>query len=85
MNDQERTLVVLAVATAVVAVVQSRQERKRELLQENQDDGNKGRVPDTITIKRQRRNLPALFLEIGPTTFRRMYRMNEGSFFALLL
>jgi hypothetical protein len=30
-----------------------------------------------------RRNLLALFMEIGMTNFRRMYRMNECSFYAL--
>jgi hypothetical protein len=82
-SSSQTLIIAMAVAAAVSAVVRTRLKRKKKLLQENHDDGNKGRVPDTITIKRQRRNLPALFLEIGPSNFRRMYRMNECSFFAL--
>jgi hypothetical protein len=82
MNRQQKMMVFLAVATAVSAVVRTRMERKRKELEEN-EDGHKGRVPDSITIKRQRRDLPSLFLEIGITNFRRMYRMNECSFYAL--
>ncbi|KAG7368275.1 DDE superfamily endonuclease [Nitzschia inconspicua] len=43
-----------------------------------------GRRLGSPTIKRRRRSMHELFQELGPSTFRRMYRMREESFFLLL-
>jgi hypothetical protein len=81
-QQKQQRLVAVVVATAVSAVVRIILERKRKALL-LEEEGHKGRVPDSITVKRQRRSLPALFAEIGAHNFRRMYRMSEGTFYAL--
>jgi len=42
-----------------------------------------GREPGSLTIKRVRKDLNLYFQELGPTVFRRMYRMHEEDFYKL--
>ena len=42
-----------------------------------------GREPGSLTIKRARKDLNLYFQELGPTVFRRMYRMHEEDFYKL--
>jgi hypothetical protein len=80
MNDR---IAVASALAATAAVVVDYVTNKRRVEEEEEWNPHKGRVPESITIKRQRRNLPTLFEEIGPHIFRRMYRMAEFSFYRL--
>ena len=42
-----------------------------------------GREAGSLTIKRARKDLNLYFQELGPTVFRRMYRMHEEDFYKL--
>ena len=41
------------------------------------DTGYKGRIPGSLTIKRERRDIHVHWASLGPGIFRRMYRMHE--------
>lgn len=79
-NDTELSIKIAA-ATSAVAMAKVQLFLHFKIMKKRKRP--QGRIPGSVTIKRRRRDLDQLFLELGPTVFRRMYRMHEFSFWLL--
>jgi hypothetical protein len=82
MDSSKAAATAMAAGLAAQAVLLLLKRKAEE--EEENNNSNRGRIPDSISIKRTRRNLHDLFAELGSTTFRRMYRMTELSFYRLV-